>query len=124
MNTASHLKSLSLSLLLSLSLILLPILSAFAQTNQPAPGGILTGQLRDGAQNEVMYAAVALIGQDSLIVHSAISSPEGDFQIDGVRTFDTQRFGLGLVWKFGDQQAKTKQRTSSALDDELNRIGG
>lgn len=46
----------------------------------------------------------------------------GGILIDGVRSFDTQRFGLGITWKFGNQQAKTRKNANSALDEELNRI--
>jgi hypothetical protein len=44
----------------------------------------------------------------------------GGIEIDGVRSFDTQRFGLGITWKFGNQQAKTRKNANSALDEELN----
>ncbi len=47
----------------------------------------------------------------------------GGIDIKGVRSFDTQRFGLGVTYKFGNTQAKNKIKTKSALDDELDRIG-
>lgn len=46
----------------------------------------------------------------------------GGQNLNGVYTNDNRRFGLGLLFKFGNQKAKTKRRTNSALDDELNRI--
>jgi len=46
----------------------------------------------------------------------------GGLDIDGVRTFDSRRFGLGATWKFGNQQAKAAKRAKSALNDELRRI--
>lgn len=46
----------------------------------------------------------------------------GGIDIDGVRSFDSQRFGLGITFKFGNSKAKNKRKTNSALDDELNRI--
>lgn len=46
----------------------------------------------------------------------------GGIDIKGVRSFDTQRFGLGVTYKFGNTQAKTKIKTKSAIDEELNRI--
>ena len=47
----------------------------------------------------------------------------GGIEIDGVRSFDTQRFGVGTTFKFGNLQAKTRRNNKSALEDELNRIG-
>ncbi len=46
----------------------------------------------------------------------------GGIEIDGVRSFDTQRFGLGATYKFGNLQAKTRRNNKNALEDELNRI--
>jgi len=46
----------------------------------------------------------------------------GGIAIDGVRSFDTQRFGMGVTFKFGNQQAKTRRKSKSALEEELNRI--
>jgi len=46
----------------------------------------------------------------------------GGIEIKGVRSFDTQRFGMGITYKFGNIEAKTKIKTKSALDDELDRI--
>ncbi|MGB5418681.1 outer membrane beta-barrel family protein, partial [Algibacter sp.] len=47
----------------------------------------------------------------------------GGLNLNGAYTADNQRFGLGATYKFGNQKAKTKSKTKSALDDELNRIG-
>ena len=46
----------------------------------------------------------------------------GGIVLDGVRGFDSQRFGIGLTFKFGNQKARISGKTNSALDDELNRI--
>jgi hypothetical protein len=46
----------------------------------------------------------------------------GGLVINGVYTDDSRRFGLGATYKFGNQKAKTKNKTNSALEDELNRI--
>ncbi|MGC9338087.1 MAG: outer membrane beta-barrel family protein, partial [Bacteroidales bacterium] len=45
----------------------------------------------------------------------------GGMITDGVRTFDNQRFGFSLTYKFGNQKANSRQR-SSAMDEELKRI--
>ncbi|MDB9961501.1 outer membrane beta-barrel family protein, partial [Oceanihabitans sp.] len=50
------------------------------------------------------------------------NSNYGGIQLNGTYTNDNQRFGLGATYKFGDQQSKTKKKTKSALDDELDRI--
>ncbi|WP_282135357.1 outer membrane beta-barrel family protein [Seonamhaeicola maritimus] len=46
----------------------------------------------------------------------------GGLGLNGVYTHDGRRFGLGITYKFGNQKAKNKRKTNSALDDELNRI--
>lgn len=46
----------------------------------------------------------------------------GGIVLDGVRGFDSQRFGMGLTFKFGNQKARISGKTNSALDEELNRI--
>jgi hypothetical protein len=46
----------------------------------------------------------------------------GGLDIDGIRSFDSQRFGMGVSWKFGNQKIKTGKSNKGALDDELNRI--
>ena len=51
------------------------------------------------------------------------NSNYGGIVTDGVRTFDNQRFGFSLTWNFGNQQSKARQRSRSAIDDELRRIG-
>jgi iron complex outermembrane recepter protein len=50
------------------------------------------------------------------------SSNYGGLVTDGVRTFDSQRFGFSLTWNFGNQQAKARQRSRSAIDEEMQRI--
>jgi len=42
--------------------------------------------------------------------------------VDGVREFDSQRFGIGATWKFGNQSIKTKKKSTSGMDEELNRL--
>ena len=39
-----------------------------------------------------------------------------------IYTMDNQRFGLGLTYKFGNQNAKNKIKSEGGLDEELNRI--
>jgi iron complex outermembrane recepter protein len=46
----------------------------------------------------------------------------GGIRADGIRTFDNQRFGFSLTYNFGNQQAKARQRSRSAIDDELRRL--
>lgn len=46
----------------------------------------------------------------------------GGIFVDGVRTFDNQRFGVGATWKFGNQKAKVPKKSASAMDEELNRL--
>jgi hypothetical protein len=46
----------------------------------------------------------------------------GGLAIDGVRTFDSQRFGVGATLKFGNLKAKGARKVKGALDDELRRI--
>ncbi len=50
------------------------------------------------------------------------SSNYGGLVTDGVRTFDSQRIGFSLTWNFGNQQAKARQRSRSAIDEEMQRI--
>jgi hypothetical protein len=44
------------------------------------------------------------------------------YGLNGRYIEDARRFGLGATYKFGNAQAKTKIKTDSALDEELNRI--
>lgn len=46
----------------------------------------------------------------------------GGILVDGVRTFDNQRFGLSASFKFGNQKVKGRSRSGNALDDELSRL--
>lgn len=46
----------------------------------------------------------------------------GGMQVDGVRMFDNQRAGINITYNFGNQQAKARKKSRSAIDDELNRI--
>ncbi len=46
----------------------------------------------------------------------------GGIDLEGVYTGDDRRFGLGVTYKFGNQQSKNKIKRNGALDDELNRI--
>lgn len=46
----------------------------------------------------------------------------GGMAVDGVRIFDNRRFGINVTYNFGNQQAKNRKRSRSAIDEELNRI--
>jgi len=46
----------------------------------------------------------------------------GGKHVDGVITFDNQRFGINMTYKFGNQKAKATKKRKSAIDDDLNRI--
>jgi iron complex outermembrane recepter protein len=46
----------------------------------------------------------------------------GGIITDGVITFDNHRFGFSLTYNFGNQQAKARQKSRSAIDEELQRI--
>jgi iron complex outermembrane recepter protein len=67
---------------------------------------------------------VQLTGNDVFRTNSDYfySSNYGGIVSDGVRTFDNQRFGFSLTWNFGNQQAKARQRSRSAIDEEMRRI--
>ncbi|MFA9388322.1 MAG: TonB-dependent receptor domain-containing protein [Prolixibacteraceae bacterium] len=46
----------------------------------------------------------------------------GGMLVDGVVTFDNQRAGINITYKFGNQKAKTRKKGKSGIDAELNRI--
>ncbi len=46
----------------------------------------------------------------------------GGKHVDGVITFDNQRFGINATYNFGNQKNKTAKKRKSAIDDDLNRI--
>lgn len=46
----------------------------------------------------------------------------GGMVVDGVVTFDIQRFGFTLTYNFGSQQENARKRGRSAIEDELKRI--
>lgn len=48
----------------------------------------------------------------------------GGLEIDGVRTFDNQRFGAGATWKFGNQKVKAAKRSKGAMEEEMRRLNG
>lgn len=48
----------------------------------------------------------------------------GGILLDGLRTFDHQRFGAGITWNFGNQKVKRVKKSKGAMDDELDRLGG
>jgi len=48
----------------------------------------------------------------------------GGILIDGVRIFDTRRFGAGATWNFGNQKVKSTRRTKGAMEEELRRLNG
>lgn len=49
------------------------------------------------------------------------SGEYGGMTMQGIRSFDNQRVGISLTYKFGNQQIKSRRRRGG-LDDELNRI--
>ncbi len=48
----------------------------------------------------------------------------GGMAIDGVRSFDTRRFGAGATWKFGNQKVKSARKGRGAMEEELRRLEG
>ncbi|MEI8048856.1 MAG: TonB-dependent receptor [Bacteroidota bacterium] len=46
----------------------------------------------------------------------------GGKHVDGVITFDTQRFGVNVTYNFGNQKAKSAKKRKSAIDDDMKRI--
>ena len=48
----------------------------------------------------------------------------GGIEIDGVRSFDNQRFGASATWKFGNQKVKAAKRSQGAMEEELRRLNG
>lgn len=67
---------------------------------------------------------IRITGNDILNTESEYPyySNYGGTEINGIYTDDSRRFGLGATYKFGNQKSKSKRKTNSALDDELNRI--
>ena len=68
---------------------------------------------------------IRITGSDILRTESEYPyySNYGGINLNGAYINDGRRFGLGATYKFGNQQAKNKSKTKSALDEELNRIG-
>jgi len=68
---------------------------------------------------------IRITGSDILRTESEYPyySNYGGINLNGTYINDGRRFGLGATYKFGNQQAKNKSKTKSALDEELNRIG-
>ena len=50
------------------------------------------------------------------------NSDYGGMKINGVRSFDNQRFGASVTYNFGNQKIKESKRKKSGNDDEMNRI--
>jgi iron complex outermembrane recepter protein len=46
----------------------------------------------------------------------------GGLLIDGIRIFDSQRFGAGATWKFGNQKVKSAKRSKGAMEEEMRRL--
>jgi iron complex outermembrane recepter protein len=46
----------------------------------------------------------------------------GGIDIEGIRSVDNQRVGISLTWRFGNQELRTAQRRSSALEEETQRL--
>ena len=53
--------------------------------------------------------------------HYSYKGEYGGMTMRGIRSFDNQRVGFSLTYKFGNQQIKSRKR-KGGLDDELNRI--
>lgn len=54
-----------------------------------------------------------------------VSRYTGDYRgiyIDGQVTYDTQRFGAGFTYHFGNRKAQTDRNADSGLEDELDRL--
>jgi hypothetical protein len=49
-------------------------------------------------------------------------SDYGGMKVDGAVSFDAQRFGASVTYKFGNQKLKSSKRKKSGIDDEMNRI--
>lgn len=52
------------------------------------------------------------------------SSNYGGLKIKGIRSFDNQRLGTSVTYRFGNQKLKGSKRKKSGIDDELKRISG
>lgn len=67
---------------------------------------------------------IQLTGNDILNSSSDFyyKSNYGGMVVDGVRSFDNRRAGINMTYNFGNQKAKARKRTKSAIDDELKRI--
>ena len=52
----------------------------------------------------------------------AYNSDYGGMIVDGVISFDNQRFGISATYKLGNQKLKSLRRKNSAIDEELKRI--
>ena len=50
------------------------------------------------------------------------SSDYGGIIVDGDISFDQRRVGFSATYKFGNQQIKTRKKSRSAMDEELERI--
>lgn len=50
------------------------------------------------------------------------TSNYGGKHVDGVISFDSQRFGINATYNFGNQKVKAPKKRKSAIDDDLNRI--
>lgn len=46
----------------------------------------------------------------------------GGMVVDGLISFDNQRFGISATYKFGNQKLKSRKKSKSGLDEELKRI--
>ncbi len=50
------------------------------------------------------------------------TSNYGGMVVDGVISFDNQRYGISVTYKLGNQKLKSLRRKKSAIDEEMNRI--
>lgn len=83
--------------------------------------GVNIGLRKDFFERRLL---VQLTGNDIFRTSSNFyyRSNYGGMEVDGFRTFDNQRVGINLTYNFGNQQAKARKRSRSAIDEELNRI--
>jgi outer membrane receptor protein involved in Fe transport len=83
--------------------------------------GLDIGMKKDFLDHRLL---VQLTGNDIFRTESdyPYNSNYGGMIVHGVVTFDNQRAGINLTYKFGNQKAKVRRKGKSGIDDELRRI--
>lgn len=83
--------------------------------------GINLGLKKEFWNNKLL---VQVTGNDIFRTQSDFyyNSNYGGMKVNGYVTFDNQRAGINLTYKFGNQKAKSRKKGKSGLDSELNRI--